>query len=74
MSVTPYGLRRAMRELEVLGSFISMVENQSQSDQDKWEYAVEFQRNDLLVKTICDSLGYTSAFVDSIFRKAAGYS
>lgn len=74
LTVNPVAFRRALRELNIYVAFVAAVETLSPEIQDGWEYSIEYRRGDATISAVTTALGYTSAFVDSIYRKAATYS
>ncbi len=73
LTVTPVGMRKALRELNIYAAFVAAVDTLPPEIKDAWEYSIEYQRNDATISAVTTALGYTSAFVDSIYRKAATY-
>jgi len=70
MKVSPLQIRRALRQQGLYESILDYISKQDPEIQDAWEYAIEIQRNDLLIIMAADELGYEPVEVDNIFKLA----
>jgi hypothetical protein len=72
-SVSPLQMRRALRTLGLKDSVDWLVSTLDQEGQESWEYAIEIQRNDTLIRGAAAALGKTEEDIDNLFRLAATY-
>jgi hypothetical protein len=69
--VTPYQMRRALRQIGLRDQVESFVNSQDEATQDAWHYALEVRRDNAILLAGATALGKTSADIDNLFRLAA---
>jgi hypothetical protein len=70
-AVSPLQARRALRREGLLDAVLALVAASEPDARDAWEYAVEFRRDDPLLRALAGQLGLTEADIDNLFRTAA---
>lgn len=69
-AVSPLQARRALRQAGLLDAVTALVAASDADTRDAWEYAVEFRRDDPLLRALAGQLGLTEADIDNLFRSA----
>jgi hypothetical protein len=69
--VSMYQAREALRQTNLLATVDAAITNGTEADKLKWEYAIEVNREDLLVKNLANSLQLSTTDLDNLFKLAS---
>lgn len=70
-SITPRQCRLILAQQGLLDSVEAMIAQSTQDVRITWEYALEFRRDDPLLKQLAGNLGLTDEQIDQFFIAAA---
>lgn len=71
VSITPRQCRLILAQQGLLDSVEEMIAQSTQDVRITWEYALEFRRDDPLLKQLAGNLGLTDEQIDQFFIAAA---